>query len=478
MTAVPPSTRTRRVLTGVAAAAVAAAAAGLGSPLSAATSAAATASPRATTAWTTISDGKPALTAVPTLARVGTDLVVSYRKADGRIATATLDDAGNVKHRANAVTGWSLTSSGTGLLVEPDGRLRLFFGGQRDTADQDDPYTKGHLYSTSSLDGGQTWTLDSTAVGPYTTSGQADTVGVVALPDGTPLAGWANAGKVNVGSPVALAAAAAAPDRSFEPSGWGSQAWAFSLAREGDGVVAAWQRPSYQTQIGVGVRQVHPTLGEVKKAPGTNRGFDRQPLVNRTQGGTFTAYCVGTGTYCDRIVLWRTDTDRHLTIPGTKDAEQATLGVTPDGRIWAAWTKGGRLHAVRSNPQATRFGAVVDAGSAGASVRRFAIDGALGRGDLVANNTNALRHRQVLPGLSVSVTPKKVTLGRKARVTFTVLDAGAPVRGAKVKALGSSCTTNAKGKCRVRFAGKKTKPGVKATRSGYTPGTARIKFRK
>lgn len=475
MIGTPSTTSIRRVLAGTA---VATLVASLGSaPGSAAAATAPTHSPRTATTWMAISDGTPDRTSVPTLARVGTDLVVSYRKADGRIATTTLDAAGRIRHRANAVTGWSRTSSGTGLLTSSDDRLTLFFGGQRDTADQANPYSKGYLYSTSSLDGGQTWTLDSTAVGPYTTSGQASVVGVTSLPDGTPLAGWAHFGKVNLGSPVALAALEAAPDRAFAPSGW-DLTGGLSLVREGDAVVAAWQRPTYQGQVGVGVRQVHPTLGEVKKAPGTNRGFHRQPLVSRNQGGTFTAYCVGAGTYCSRIVLWRTDTDRHLTIPGTKDAEQAALGVTPDGRVWAAWTKKGRVLVARSNPQVTRFGAVVEAGSTGATAHRMAIDGASGRGDLLVNDGDAVHHRQVLAGLSVSPAPAKVRLGRRSRVTFTVLDAGAPVRGARVKALGGHCTTNAKGKCRITFKGKKVKPSVTATRSGYAPGKAKITFRR
>ncbi len=73
---------------------------------------------------------------------------------------------------------------------------------------------------------------------------------------------------------------------------------------------------------------------------------------------------------------------------------------------------------------------------------------------------------RVLPGLTLAAKRSGDT------VTFTVTDAGEPVKGAKVKAGGKSGKTDAKGKVVLTL---KSKTASRATKSGYAPATLKAK---
>jgi hypothetical protein len=73
---------------------------------------------------------------------------------------------------------------------------------------------------------------------------------------------------------------------------------------------------------------------------------------------------------------------------------------------------------------------------------------------------------RILPGLTL--TAKK----KSGKVTFTVTDAGDPVKGATVKAGGKSDKTDAKGRAVLTLKGK---PAAQATATGYTPATLKLK---
>jgi uncharacterized GH25 family protein len=79
----------------------------------------------------------------------------------------------------------------------------------------------------------------------------------------------------------------------------------------------------------------------------------------------------------------------------------------------------------------------------------------------------------VLPGLTLTAHHGKLHRGRRTRVTFVVTDAGDPVKGAKVRADGSSGATNSKGKVTLELTPQHT---LKATAShtGYVAGIARL----
>jgi hypothetical protein len=168
-----------------------------------------------------------------------------------------------------------------------------------------------------------------------------------------------------------------------------------------------------------------------------------------------------------------------IAVPGSKGAQNIALSAGPQGRMWVAFDDASNdLHAVRTNRAVTRFGAVRHLAPGGSgSVYKVAIEGTAARADLVVNDGSSIRHQQVLPGLTLTVKPRKWDGSQPRRVTLKVTDAGDPIKGARVKATLSgkvfSCTTGADGTCKLRIpASKRVKLKLKAVRSGYAPAKA------
>ena len=106
------------------------------------------------------------------------------------------------------------------------------------------------------------------------------------------------------------------------------------------------------------------------------------------------------------------------------------------------------------------------------------IEGSTGRADVVFNNGTQILHTQALYGLSVKANPGSVKAGKASAVTFTVTDAGDPVKGAKVKAKGKTCKTDKKGKCTLHFPGLPAGGfDVLATAKHYADGAVRVKVK-
>jgi hypothetical protein len=135
------------------------------------------------------------------------------------------------------------------------------------------------------------------------------------------------------------------------------------------------------------------------------------------------------------------------------------------------WQDSGRLRAARTNPAATKVGAVVNVPSPPGTSSLWDVfgEGSLGPLDLLAHVSArgglATWHRQVLPGLTLRCVSKK------GGATCRVSDAGAPVAGAKVKAGGKTATTAGSGIASFTLA-KGSYPAT-ATKAGYTPAKAR-----
>jgi hypothetical protein len=156
---------------------------------------------------------------------------------------------------------------------------------------------------------------------------------------------------------------------------------------------------------------------------------------------------------------------------------QVTLAADPKGRLWAVWSDGtfGETHvlAARSNPEATRFGAHVDAGAVRDAHSTYALDASATASalDVLAlfgtGNTSggATYVKRIKPGLTLKARK------HDGRVTFTVTDAGDPVRGATVRLRGNSGRTNRKG--RVTLERKRGK--AKASAPGYASAQRRVK---
>jgi hypothetical protein len=155
-----------------------------------------------------------------------------------------------------------------------------------------------------------------------------------------------------------------------------------------------------------------------------------------------------------------------------------------DGRLWVVWTEGFGDPDVlvrRSNKNATKFGATVNAGHPKDALQAYKVDASAAGGtlDVLANfnidtsTTTVTSYRRLRPGLTLQARPQKLRKGRETAVRFTVRDAGDAVKGAKVAAAGASGTSNAEGRVTLTIKANRA-VAASATRSGYTRATKRL----
>ena len=201
--------------------------------------------------------------------------------------------------------------------------------------------------------------------------------------------------------------------------------------------------------------------------------------------GVYVAYLRGPAGK-EKPALWRVGSASPSVIRVPAGAAQdVTLAPAPGGRLWIAWTEaGGTIALTRTNPAATRFGQIVRVKPPDGTyaIYRLNMEGSRNFLDLFAlieNDGVEYWHRRLRAGLTLKAHPRRVRRGH--RVTFRVLDAGAPVRGARVVLrLGShrrTGTTNARGRVRITVPAHtrpKRYPAI-ASKAGYAK--ARIKIR-
>jgi hypothetical protein len=409
-----------------------------------------------------------------------------HRTADGTLhvaiqSTANSMDSIEVAHvaasgaftgRHTAIPNWSGTTADPDLVTAPGGGMRLVFGGHHTTV-TGDPYNEGYVYYATGDATGSSWTLAPNTApavangGGYVSSG----TGVTSLADGTLVTAFPFNSTIyyQVG---------AGPVQSFNTPA--CCAYDMSLATDGAGAVyAAWYSnggvPGAQGTL---VRQIHPTLGPVMQAPGGVTGNDQaMAMVTRPDGGVYLAYPRG-ALNNQGFALWQVGTGTVRKVPGSKGATHLAMSTAPGGRLWLTFRdeKLG-VRVVRTNPAATKFGAVQKIKSPkGSTVYQVGIEGGTGRGDLIINDETHIWHQQVLAGLTVKAGPKKWNGNKPVAVKFTVTDAGQAIKGAKVKAKGKKCTTNKNGVCTLVFP--KQGPGkfnVLATRKEYAAGSVRVR---
>lgn len=153
--------------------------------------------------------------------------------------------------------------------------------------------------------------------------------------------------------------------------------------------------------------------------------------------GVYVAYLRGAPGR-EKPALWRVGSARPTVIGVPAGAAQhVTLAPAPGGRLWIAWEEaGGTIALTRTNPAATRFGQIVRVKPPNGTdaIYRLNMEGSRRFLDLFAlvegNGDVDYWHRRLQAGLTLKAMPRKVRRGR--RVVFRVLDAGAPVRGARV----------------------------------------------
>jgi hypothetical protein len=377
------------------------------------------------------------------------------------------------------VTGWAGILDAS--LTPAPGGIRAFWGGIR-TTDSEEPNRE--LNTAYSTDGGQSWALQTGSVAPGGAQVYGSDVSATALPDGTPLQAWSG----TLGTWVHSGLEPASPNVDYQAP-LGQYGYFPGIASDATGrAMMAWFS-SAAGNVGVVAQAIGATgapAGPIITMPGTDvmvggGTVSRTPIAARVGGGFYVAYGVGYPTAGD-VRLWAAGASRSRLIARAQGEPAVAVAADPDGRLWVAWSDGAfgdkRVLARRSNPAGTRFGATVSAGAVKGAHSVYSLDASATRGslDLLAllgtgtASGGSTYVKRVLPGLTLRAQPRRLP-ARARDVTFSVTDAGDPVRGVTVKAGGRTGTTNAAGRVTLTLKGKAK---ARATARSYRRATLRL----
>jgi hypothetical protein len=429
-----------------------------------------------------------------------TDQVGLLRTADGTLHVAWRHKNGSLEdllHTAigadgklgathTIVAGWANVQNPA--LVSVPGGIRAFWGALRSTETTDPIDT---IATALSPDGGGSWALQPTAVVPDDAQAYASPTAAAVLPNGTPLQAWY--GTLGVWVHAGLADTPGSDHELQAP--FGSYGNLPGIAVDADGrPVVAWYSNA-TGHLGVYARQVAADgspVGGAINMPGTSDmqvgSSARTPIAARAGGGLYVAY--GTGyPSLDRVRVWRVGASGSTVVGKASGGASATVATDADGRVWVAWEDDGggdpHVYARRSNRAGTAWGATVNVGRPKGAAGAYHVDAsAIGSSlDVLTSfvlgtgSPLATYHRRVRPGLTLKAKPGAVRRGKDVTVRFRVLDAGDPVKGAKVRAGGDSGKTNGKGRVTLTVhAGKKAK--ARATAPGYTAAARKLKVKR
>jgi hypothetical protein len=388
--------------------------------------------------------------------------------------------AGTIGATSPIQSGWTGFTN-TALVVEPGG-LRAFWGGFR-TTDSSDPQRESNTALSS--DGGASWALAPGQINPIGAQSYASSHAATVRGDGSTMQAFAG----TLGTWVHAGLSPATPNHNFMAGlQYGNDPNLESDATTNRTVMAWYSNAT--GRLGVLAQDVNadgsPGAGPLTM-PGTgamNVGMlGRTPLVARRGGGFYVAYPSPGG-----VRIWRVGAVKAPVVADIDSSPAVAIAAADEGRIWVLWTQGfgdPDVLARRSNEDATRFGAVVNAGHPKDAMQAYKLDAdAAGNSvDVLANfnlgnsSDAATSYRRLLPGLTFLASPGKLRKGERAEVRFTVSDAGDPVSGAKVKAGGGSGTTDAKGRVTLTL---RSNGAVKAqaTRAGYAAATKWLGVRR
>lgn len=376
-------------------------------------------------------------------------------------------------------SGWTGFTN-TALVVEPGG-LRAFWGGFR-TTDSSDPQRETN--TAHSADGGASWALQPGQVNPGGAQSYASSHAATVRADGSTMQAFAG----TLGTWVHAGLSPATPNHNFmEGRQYGYDP---NLATDAaNRTVMAWYSNA-AGRLGVLAQDVKadgsPGAGPLTM-PGTgamNIGMlGRTPLAARRGGGFYVAYPTP-----GSVRVWHVGAGRALVVSGIDNSPAVAVAAAGDGRIWVVWTKGfgdPDVLARRSNRGATRFGATVNAGHPRNAMQAYKVDANVAGNalDVLANfnigttSNAATSYRRLRPGLTLRARPRRLPKDEQTDVRFTVHDAGDPVSGARVRVAGRSGTTDSRGRVTLTLMSSRAVK-ARATRTGYTAATKRLKVRR
>lgn len=397
----------------------------------------------------------------------------THKQADKETLMHTpISPEGKAGAVTTALPEWSSLTQ-PAAIPTPDG-LTLYFGGVLGGQPASNPYNDGSLYVATGTPEANRWDL---MPGKHSASTSVYVGGIAAALDAqrTPVFAWPASDTLYVqhglDRPVSKVQVACCP---YLPG-------LATDASTGE-VVLGWS--SNAKDEGLYAMSVAPRLGEKRLIPGSAQVALNQsmPITGRIGApGVWMAYVAGYPA-SKSVNVWRYGSEEPVVVAKAESGARTAISAGPEGRLWVMWCYGTRCWAVRGNKAATRFG--VPTGIATPPGRestwRVKGDGTLGPLDLFlhmsGNGSTATWHTQVLPPLSVDVSPKFITGAQGASVTVTVSDVGDAVEGATVTVLGQTLTTNAAGKATCAVA-KRAKPGslsLAVTKAGYQKGAASI----
>jgi hypothetical protein len=371
-------------------------------------------------------------------------------KKDGDLAHTAIAATGKVGATTPIQSGWASTSDPA--IVAVPGGLRAFWGGIRTT---DASETNTDFNTAFSADGGVSWQLTPGSIIPLGAQAYASDASATTLASGTPLQTYSG----TLGTWVHSGLDPVSPNFNFQTAGNYGYDPGIASAADGTAMLAWFSNASaFQGVLAQGVGANGAPSGPQVRMPGSQvlaggGTLARTPIVARAKsGGYYVAYGLGYPT-ADQARVWRVGSTKATLLDKTESNTKMALAADPNGRLWAIWTDGsfGSPHvlAARSNPQASEWGQPVDLGHAKTASQVYSVDanatagavdvfGQFGIGTTPGGATYVTR---VQPGLTL-----KAKKSDHAGTTFTVTDAGDPVKGAKVKLAGRSGKTDKKGR--------------------------------
>jgi hypothetical protein len=384
----------------------------------------------------------------------------------GQIWHRPISRIGHLGSATTAAARWDAVEN-PDLVVLPNGTLRLFFAGLGST------FAQGGIQSATAPAFGASWVPQGSRVSASV--GAGGPVGATVLSDGTPIFTWASGTDLF----VHVGLRSSDPDLNVGPS----PRCCFYLPNverdRASGQVVIAFHSLVEGGPGIFVQPIRPAVGPRRLVPSslTKGNFvppdQRTPLVARSAGGLYVAFCKGYPT-CRSVRLWKVGSAKPLTVASGGTIEDVNAAPGPDGRIWVMWQNSAstRVYAKRSNRAATRFGppTVIKPPAGTTSIWKVDGEGSLGTLDLLVSVSTAgslaTWHTQVRPRLSLSCNGGKV-------VSCIVTDAGDPVAGAKVKIGGKTRVSNSHGKAAAN-----APPGlltVVASKGGYKGASTRVR---
>ena len=230
----------------------------------------------------------------------------------------------------------------------------------------------------------------------------------------------------------------------------------------------------------VGINLYSPTGADLGTVPQSAHAWTQQrtSVTGRVGAdGIYVGYGTGDNMFDARPAIYRVGSSKFIFLKNQKDAAHVGLAAAPGGRLWIYWDREGKLYASRTNPEVTKFGAIVKYSAplgGDGSIHRLAGEGSLGSLDLMAlidldGHLNWWLER-LMPGLTVEVLGDgTVEAGKKVKVKVT--DAGDPVKGVDAYIVVGKDhiekATNASGVAKLKVPANAKKGKASAGADGY-----------